>query len=200
MRRALLLAGALAVSVGTAASAREDRRGAGMLPPEIASQFESAFLAGFGERPLWRPEARRGYRSRLRLTITGILYTRASIRIDERGVGLFEGHMIFVDPRDRSVPFGRTETRFSVSRAQMERLRAAIGEARMFTLYPEFWRSPNGDDICVDGMELIFERIDADGYRFSTANAQCNAPAAMRRAALILFQIARAPELERWLR
>lgn len=200
MRLELLLAGALAVSVGTAAPAQEDRRGVGMLPPEIASQYSQAYLAGFGERPLWQPQARDGYRSRLRLIITGILYTKASIRIDESGSGHFDGYMVYLDPRDRSVPFGRTETRFPVSRAQMARLRAAIEAARMFTLYPEFWRSPDGDEICVDGMELIFERVDANGYRFSTANAQCNAPPAMRDAAYILFEIARAPALRRWLR
>ena len=198
MKRALLLAGALSLAGGTAAAAQEDRRGAGMLPPEIASQFEPASLAGFGERPLWRPEARRGYRSRFRLTVTGILYTRASIRIDESGIGRFNGHMVFVDPRDRAALLGRTETRFPVSRAQMGRLRAAIAAARMFTLYPEFWESR--DDICLDGMQLTFERVDSNGYRFSTANAQCNAPAAMHRVALILFEIARAPELARSLR
>src|SRR5207253_5029194 len=99
----------------------------------------------------------------------------ASIRIDERESGRLSGHMAFVDHRNRDVPNGRTESSFSVSRGQMDRLRAAIREARMFTLFPEFWRSANGDDICVDGMELIFERLDAEGYRFSTANAQCNA-------------------------
>jgi len=200
MKRQLLLAGALAVSLATAASAQEDRRGAGMLPPEIASQFEPAFLAGFGERPLWPPQARRGYHSRFRLIITGILYTKASIRIDESGSGRFDGYLVFVDRRDRSVPYGRRETRFPVSRAQMARLRAAIEAAHMFTLYPEFWQSRNANEICVDGMELIFERVDAVGYRFSTANAQCNASAAMRDVALILFEIARAPELRQWLR
>jgi hypothetical protein len=189
---------ALAMALG-GASPEPEPRGAGMLPPEIASQFSPGYLAGFGEPPLWRPEALRHYRSRVRLTINGILYTKISIRIDERANGWLEGHVAFVDPRDRESPDGLTERYFSVSRARFDTLQRAFQRANLWHLYPEFYPM-TGDNICVDGMELIFERADANGYRFSTANAQCTAPGAMLQAAATMIDISGERRALAWLR
>lgn len=194
-RAVAMLASALALA---GASPAPSPQGEGMLPPEVAAQFPSGYLAGFGEPPLWRPEALRNFRSRIRLTINGILYTKVSIRIDERSNGWLEGHVAFVDPRDHSVPNGLTERYFTVGRARFDALRQTFERARLWHIYPEFYQM-TGDNICVDGMELIFERADANGYRFSTANAQCTAPPAMIEAAAALIELSRERRVLHWL-
>jgi hypothetical protein len=186
------------LSLAGAAVAGGEPHGAGMLPPEIASQFPPVYLEGFGERPLWPAEARQHYRSRFRLTISGILYTKISIRIDEHSGGWLEGHVAFRDPRDREVPDGLIERNFFVRRAQFEALGRAFQRANLWHLYPEFY-SMTGDNICVDGMEMIFEHVDANGYRFSTANAQCTAPATMIEAAEQVIRIAGERRVLAWL-
>lgn len=192
--RPLHLAAALALPTAISA-ARADPRPA-MLPPEIASQFEASFLDGFGEPALWRPEARRGYRTRIRLTLAGVLIERVSMRIDERANGRLEGHLVFLNPRNRQVPHGRTESSFRVTRAQFDALRQSFERARLWSIYPEFHPIT---EVCIDGTEIIFERTDAEGYRFSDANAQCAAPYAMRQAAETMIDISGAHRVRHWL-
>jgi hypothetical protein len=189
----------LACAAVAPAAAAENGRGDFMLPPEIARQFSAHYLAGFGEPALWPPAARQGYRTRYRLTISGILYTSVSIRIDQYPGGRLEGHVVYVDPRDRSIPFGRTTWRFAVPRARFEALQGQFREAGLWTIYPQFYSLTDPNAICLDGMELIFERAEADGYRFSNANAQCTASPAMLQAAATMIDLSDAPA-RGWLR
>ena len=199
MMRRMLLASACALAAsGVEADAAEARRG-DMLPPEVASQFDASILEGFGERPLWVPEAGRNYRSRIRFTIVGILYTRMSIRIDERRDGSLEGHIAIVGRRDRLDREDPVRHGFSVSRVEFETLEQNIRQARLWEIYPQFWVMSDPESLCIDGMELMFERVDSSGYRFAHANAQCTAPDALKEVAATIVDIAGVPHVRNWL-
>jgi hypothetical protein len=181
-----------------AACAPSGLRSPEMLPPEIAAQFPSSFLEGLGEPPLWRAESARGFSTRVRLTIGSGLLQRVSIRIDELASGRLAGHVTYIDPRARGSADGRTNRRFRVTRAQFDALQQQAQRARLWAIHPEFWAFTS-NDICIDGMELIFERVDANGYRFSTANAQCTAPPAMLQLAEQMIELSGQPGIRRWL-
>jgi hypothetical protein len=179
--------------ITTAAAAREERSGAAMLPPEMAGQLSAGYLQGFGEPPLWPERARQGYRTRVRLTIKGILLAAVSIRIDQYANGRLDGHVAYVDRGDR------TEWRFPVAGRRFVALQAAFQRAGLWTIHPQFFEFADPNNICIDGMEMIFERADANGYRFANANAQCTASPAMLEAAATMIDISGAPARS-WLR
>jgi len=72
--------------------------------------------------------------------------------------------------------------------------------ARLWTIYPEHWVNSDGNSICIDGEQLVFERTDSNGYRFSEANAQCTAPSALLNVATEMIRMAQIPIAERLLR
>lgn len=170
-----------------------------MLPPDVASQFYPGLFRAFREPPLWPPEALGRYRSRIRLTAVGIAHLRGSIRIDEHADGRVTGHVVVIDrSRGRRAP-SRTERGFRISRAAFERLRVQAAEAGLWSSHPQFWE-PDPQTICIDGIELLFERADAQGYRLGVTNAQCSAPRALLALAARIFDIARERQLHRLLR
>ena len=199
MIRGLFLASTFALSACAAGASPGEAGRASMLPPEVASQFDTSILEDFGERPLWVPEARSGYRSRIRFTIAGILYTRMSIRIDESLDGSLLGHIAIRRRRDRIERDDVVRHRFRVSRDEFEALQRDIQQARLWTIYPQFWGMADPESICLDGMELVFERVDASGYRFATANAQCTASRAVKQVAETFVDIAGVPHVRNWL-
>jgi hypothetical protein len=163
-----------------------------MLPPEVAEGFSPRHFRGFREPPLWAPEAARGYRTRLRVTASGIHHLRASLRIDEHRDGRVTGHVVVIDGFERE----RTGRPFRVTRADLHALLRIAEEGRIWSIYPEHWGMAGEDMICLDGMEFMLERVDARGYRFSHANVQCGAPAAYARIAARMFELAREERLK----
>ena len=166
-----------------------------MLPPDIDQQYSPAWIAGYGERPLWTARAGKGYRTRLRMSLAGISLTRVSIRIDERDNGAIAGRILV-----GRLPRGRrglevAERRFPVTRAQFDALQQRIRQSRLWQTYPQYWYLSEEDNICVDGMELVMERVDAAGYRFAHANAQCGAPADMLAVASAMIDLSREPNV-----
>ena len=190
MRR-VLVAAALLFGAGCL---HRDRQ---MLPPDVAPQFPGVYLAGLGEPALWRPSAAEGYRTRLRLTIAGIHLARVSIRIDERRDGRLSGHVVFLDRHESRQPPERTARDFPVTRTQFERIREATASAGLWAIHPQFYVVP--DEICIDGMELIFERVDGDGYRFANGNVPCTAPLGIRIAAARMIEVAGAERALPWI-
>jgi hypothetical protein len=171
---------------------------AAMLPPAVAPQFSVYHFAGLAEPPLWPPEALRGYRTRIRLSISGILLLKGAIAIDELATGALRGRVVTVDRDERGEPVDRTVRTFRVTRAAFDSLQASIARTRLWHLYPEFWTLAEGE-ICLDGMDLVFERVDARGYRFSTANAQCTAPADIIEVAEQMIEMSGDRTMLRWL-
>lgn len=199
VKPALPLIAALLLSAVAPTATMSRTRAPAMLPPDM-SQFSAHYLDGFGEPALWPPGAMRGYRTRMRLTISGILYTKIAIRIDQGATGRLSGHLALVDRHDHENPDGRAERDFPVSRAQFAQLQRTVAAARLWRHHPEFWQFTDDSNICIDGMELIFERIDADGYRFANANAQCTAPPDLLRVAEMFVDISRERGVRGWLR
>jgi hypothetical protein len=194
----LIVAAILASMAWTAAGGRE--RAPAMLPPEMPSRlFFAHYLEGFGEPALWPPGAARRYRTRMRLTIRGIRYAKIAIRIDQGATGRLSGHLSLVDRHDHEDPDGRSERDFPVSRAQFAQLQRAVAAAPLWRHHPEFWQFTDDSNICVDGMELIFERMDAEGYRFANANAQCTAPPDLLRVAETFIDISGERSVRHWL-
>lgn len=144
-------------------------------PPEVVDSVWWRDLP-VGETPLWLPDALAGNASRIRLSISGIVRVRLVIRVDERTDGKFVGHVILVT-LGRSGRRQKTISRiFRISAADMAEFHQQTSSAKLWELYPEHWVSSDGNDICIDGEQLVFERVDERGYRFSEMNAQCAAP------------------------
>ncbi|MGN6819472.1 MAG: hypothetical protein ACTHJR_12450 [Sphingomonas sp.] len=166
------LAASLAVSHPVAVQARK------MFPPGPAASVWWDDLID-DEPVLWRAGGLDGFKSRFRLSIAGIALQRVLIRIDQKANGEGVGRIAIVRRagrgRDLVADVDRT---FLVAARDMAALHEAIVVAKLWTTGPEeHWVVK--DDICLDGEQLIFERADADGYRFSEANAQCTAPPAV---------------------
>lgn len=142
-------------------------------PPELAKQIWTD-ISAFDEPNFYQPGALTGFRSRYRLAISGISCRSYVIRIDERLSGKIRGT---VQSRNRCKTDNPDEQfhQFSVNRSSMDELLLAFETAKLWEFYPEFWNSKDPQDICLDGEELIFERLNLVGYGFSTANAQCTA-------------------------
>lgn len=159
-----------------------------MFPPSPAASVWWSDLID-DEPILWRPGGREGFKSRLRLSISGIALQRALIRIDEKANGQGVGRVAIVRRAGRGLDLiADSDRTFRVSAKDMAALHDAIASAKLWTIGPEeHWFVK--DDICIDGEQLVFERTDAGGYRFSEANAQCTAPPAVLAVARKMIQL-----------
>lgn len=165
-----------------------------MYPPSVA---DSAWWPDLldDEPMLWQPGKLRGFKTRYRLAISGINLVRALIRIDERPDGTGEGRVALV----RRASPGRSldliadvDRTFHVAAKDMASLHARIATAKLWRTGPEEHWPLNDGDICIDGEQLAFERLDAGGYRFSEANAQCTAPPAVLAVAQTMIELSGA--------
>ncbi len=141
---------------------------------------------------LWRPGGQDRFKSRIRLSISGIVRNKVLIRIDEKANGDGIGRIAVVRragrwPRSNDLVADIDRT-FRVPASRMALLRERIAAAKLWTAGPEeHWIVK--DDICLDGEQLVFERRDARGYRFSEANAQCTAPPAVLDVARTIIEL-----------
>jgi hypothetical protein len=167
-----------------------------MLPPDVDDGWTSGFMAVFREPPLWTAEAGKGYRTRMRVSLMAHVDVMVALRIDARDDGRLEGTAIVVrrgrgagQVRDRRV------VRYRISPVQMAEL-----DRRATAL--DLWKFPRGGfegEACIDGLEMVFERVGADGYRYTHANAQCTAPAGLRAFTTAWLEIAGVREFRSWL-
>lgn len=167
-----------------------------MLPPDITERFHAGHFRGFREPPLWLPEAARGYRTRLRVTASGIAFLKGSVRIDQHDDGRITGHVVTIDGPEQE----RSARSFRASHRDVQEIVRIAEEGRIWSIHPQFWVLADPDDICIDGIDVVLERVDSAGYRFSQANVSCAAPHAFRRIAERMFEIAREERLKRLLR
>lgn len=164
----------LAVTFGALAPAQAGQTKSAMLPPDVG--YPTGLLEKMEEPPLWSPDSVRGYDHRIRLSISGINRLSVAIRIDVLRNGRGLGTVL---TSYRNVNGSRNEERgvFVVSAAKMKQLHAAIADAQLWKSPRQSWSLPAGsNDICIDGEEMLFERVDVSGYRVAGANAQCEAP------------------------
>lgn len=185
---AIALLGPLLALPSGAASGRT-----AMFPPAVIDSVWWRALVD-DEPPLWRPESLRRFKSRIRLSISGIAAVGVLIRIDERADGGAVGRVVLINRArgGRDLMTDMDET-FRVSATKMKVLRERIVQAKLWSVgSEEHWVFTDEDAICVDGEKLVFERVDADGYRFSEANAQCTAPPALLEVARTMMLLSGA--------
>lgn len=162
-----------------------------MFPPGIAASVWWPDLID-DEPILWRADGQAGFNTRIRLSISGLAWQRVLIRIDEKANGEAIGRVALVRPANvwpRSTDLIALSDRvFRVSASDMTVLRERIAAAKLWSLGPEeHWGS--GDEICIDGEQIVFERRDDTGYRFSEANAHCTAPPALLTVARMIIEL-----------
>ncbi|MFT3724565.1 MAG: hypothetical protein QM773_13385 [Hyphomonadaceae bacterium] len=154
------------------------------LPPDL-NDYEG-YVERLDAAPLWPTYAIDGYTRRLRLTLgPPFVGQAASIRIDIPERGQPVGYAV----RTRLGVHGRKITqrhRFAPKPGELEQLDELIEAADVWQFERGSWQmDPEGGKnvICIDGVQLIFERATKEGYRFSEANAQCTASYKLLRVA-----------------
>lgn len=184
MKRAVL---ALAAGLALSACVRS-ASGEGMLPPGSFEGAGEIHFRGYREPPLWRPEALRGYRSRARLSTSGILRRDVAVRLDEHRDGRITGHVVALTRNENGI-VDREVRSVNVARADYEALERLAARAQLWAVNRQ--RYISGDEgICLDGIEMMFERADAQGYRVASANSACTATRELRQFAERIYRIA----------
>ncbi len=141
--------------------------------PEVRGiEWTSERLKSYLEPSFYQPSDLTKYLSRHRLLVSGISCFEFLVRIDERSDGYLTGRVKHRNKcNDRSF---YDEHSFVPSRHRFETLKAKIAEAKLFRFYPEVW-DQDGEVICFDGLELVFERENEQGHGLSFANDPCTA-------------------------
>ena len=156
-------------------------------------------VGGFTERmeaePLWRVRIAGG-RQRMRLFIGGHTIKSWGVELDQRANGRVVGVL-----REHNGRYVSEETTFAVRAADFEALQALVAEAGLWSSYPQFYveaeTAPGSGEICLDGLTVVLERVDARGYRYSEGNAQCTLGREQLRVVAKLFELANRPGLAR---
>lgn len=123
----------------------------------------------------------------------------ATIRIDRTTEGA-TGTLTRADLNGANRWTIHEQRRFTITGAELAELDALIAASRLWRTYPEFWVLTDPEAICIHGVELVLERANSDGYRFSAANAQCTAPSDYKAVAAYMITLANEPDLANWLR
>jgi hypothetical protein len=168
-----------------------------MLPPGLSVGYvDQDYWQGFGEPSLWQAGDIEGHESRLRLLLGAPHHrsnNRAVIRIDRDADGRAVGRFVRGERRSRYEWVITEERRFSVSQAELEQLDALIAQSRLWMMYPEYW-APAGDDFCTHQIEMLIERVNAEGYGVSIAST-CAVPQDYLAVARLMIDIADAENL-----
>lgn len=160
-----------------------------MLPPG-QSDFANAWR-GLGEPTFWRDGDLGPYRSRIRVSfVTSLAHNgEAIIRIDRDASGA--GHGVLIRGDGHGV---RARRFFQVEREDLERLDALMAQPPLFQQFPEIWEG----GVCIDGVEVVIERLNAEGYRFSEANVVCAAPQAFLDVTREIIRVSGETTLYEW--
>lgn len=193
-----LLLALVGLATASCAATSSSKREA-LFPPEVAGEVWDEKLAGHREIPLWTKDALAGYQTRIRLSVSGIVLSKVAVRLDQLSDGSARGQVSFVELRSRTRILATSRRRFRVSKAEMQELNALVENAALWKSYPEFWVLKDDEAICLDGMQVILERVDARGYKFSESNAQCTTPPPIKAVAKKIIALANAKRALGWL-
>ena len=175
-----------------------------MLPPELHEDEADwgRSLALPNERPIWLPETAGSYQRRLRLFLFPPRPQRVAIRIDTYSSGETTGHLIHVSDQPSGGWRVVHEQIFSVRPSDLVALNELIVQSKLWQIYPEHWFDNDPNAACIDGVQVIMERVEDRQYRYSEANAQCTAPDAMLKVAAKMVDLAGlgATEVASWLK
>ncbi|MDR2857248.1 MAG: hypothetical protein LBV50_05310 [Novosphingobium sp.] len=157
-----------------------------ILPPELDDRIYLP-IEDLDEQALWLPRTLGSYHTIYRLTISGIACQSYTFRINEFANGRAIGTAKRWNRCKSDEPY--EQRNFRIRAAELRNLKQQFVKARLWDIHPQFWQSPD-DEICVDGEEMVFERLGLEGYRIAQANAQCEAPAKLIAAARMLVALA----------
>jgi hypothetical protein len=161
-----------------------------MLPPELHDEDLARNLVLPNEPPLWPAVAADGYQRRSRLSLFPPRAQQVAIRIDTNSSGETIGHVTLVKWQPKGRLHITQDRTFPVSSADVVALNNLIAESKLWQIYPEYWVNTPSGTVCIDGVEMIMERVEQRQYRFSEANAQCTAPLALLRVAAKMIDLA----------
>lgn len=163
-----------------------------MLPPDMHDVAVLGQVAAqTREAPIWPASAAEGYKRRLRLFILPPSPQRIAIRIDTDSRGETIGHAI----RAMGLTSGRgwrvvQKRSFSVTPEDLDALNDLIAQSKLWQIHPQHWVDTDTNSVCVDGVQIVMERVEERQYRFSEANAQCTAPDTMLKVASKMIDLA----------
>jgi hypothetical protein len=174
----VMLAASACLALTSCATGWNNKQAKQYVPPERGLDWAQGKLRSFREPSFYQPDPTDKFKSRNRLTVSGVACFEFMVRVDQSRSGYLTG---VVKHRNRCADrnaFDQHLLRPSAER--VEALNAKIEKAGLFEFYPEYWSQDDEDgSICIDGMELIYERWDEKGHGFSQANAPCTANAAL---------------------
>lgn len=167
-----LIAATLAATPGLA----EESGRCGMYPDAVYATlyaWSDCLLRDIGEKPLWHGVTHRDDRQQIRFTfIQGhAAYTKVidfAERPDRTGILTFT-HAAYED----GVATIRERRRYKVSAADVAKLDALAVATGNWAFTTGSW---DGDEMYMHCQVLDMERVNADGYRYSSVNIGCNHP------------------------
>lgn len=185
MRSLVLLTAAAVLTAGPALAAPR------LFPKTVydAGGGDARFIERLEPRPLWRGRVSAG-RQRVRMMVGGITINSWSVELDRRESGRVVGIL-----RQHNGRYLSEETSFAVRATDFAALEGLIAEAGLWRIDPQFYVETGSDEICLDGLTVVFERVDASGYRYAEGNAQCTLGRAQLRVVAKIFELANRPGL-----
>jgi len=158
----------------------------------ISAGGEASFAERLREPPLWVTPPSANAPERIRLLIGGHTVASWSIRLDRTPEGRWTGYF-----REHTGRHLGGVKRFEVTGADVAELIRLIDDAGLWRVYPQFWVSDDGpNEICIDGITVVFERSSASGYGYSEGNAQCTMGQNQKAVAAKMMQMAGRADME----
>jgi hypothetical protein len=150
--------------------------GVAVLPPQVIAADPLSYhplkiLRRFGSTPLWTTNALHGYEARYRLTIYGISLYSYQVTVD-RKLGGATSFLAKIAYRNELIENRRIAWRT----AAYEDFQSVVMAAHPWDVPDDKWVTPKRkDEICLDGTEVILERLDRRGYAICQGNLSCDA-------------------------
>ncbi|GGY92403.1 hypothetical protein [Novosphingobium colocasiae] len=156
-------------------ASRLEKSNVSSFPEDMARDDSLMRIAG--ENPLWVANGLGPYVSRWRMEISGIKRDKLIIRLDEHSSGKVSGTYIRIYKSNRALRL-REKRGFAISRPAFEALKSEAAQKGILNLPRQGWElSSDPETICMDGEDVLIERVDARGYYATGGNSWCSAPA-----------------------
>lgn len=141
-----------------------------MLPPST-QDASLDYLYDVEERPIW-PKAPHGQVVRYRVSFHGISCQSHVVRFDENRAGSVRGE---VKVWDRCHQFEPYEAHgFYLTPTNFAPIKTAMANANLWSQAVSYWTDQDKYAICVDGVDVTFERRNSLDYRMGQSNVWCS--------------------------
>jgi len=141
-----------------------------MLPPST-QDTSLDHLYDVEERPIWQSTLRKGV-TRYRVSFSGINCRNHLVRFDEHKDGSVRGEVKTWNKCHSDEPYEAHG--FQLTASKFAPVKAAMTKADLWTRAATYWTVQSKDLICIDGIDVTFERRDALDYRMDQSNVWCS--------------------------